>query len=156
MTNRSKDKGTKFETAVVRYLRVMLEDDRIERRALHGSHDMGDIHGLRCHGYEGIAECKDYKEWARADLDRWKAQTIAERDNADAGFALLVVHRRGCSAQATSHSFGENDCYLTIGDLMRISGMGEPESPWADAEWVWARITIADAAVLMQFGGERQ
>lgn len=154
MANRSKAKGTQFESAVVRWLRSMLDDERIERRALHGAKDMGDVFGIRAHGYEGIAECKDYRAWSRADLERWKAQTLAERDNADAGFALLVVHRHGCNSKADSPSFGENHCFVTIGDLMRISGMGEPKSPWADAEFVWVDLRLADAASLIQYGGE--
>ena len=50
--------GTAWETAVVRYTQAQLGDERIERRALHGARDMGDVHGLFAHGYEGIIECK--------------------------------------------------------------------------------------------------
>ena len=50
MGSRQKAKGTRFESSVVRYMREALGDDRIERRALHGTQDMGDIYGIRAHG----------------------------------------------------------------------------------------------------------
>ena len=48
--SRQRKKGTAFETALVRWLRERLGDGRIERRALHGSRDIGDVYGLVCHG----------------------------------------------------------------------------------------------------------
>lgn len=116
--NKPKQKGTAFETACARWMQRRLDDDRIERRALHGSNDMGDLYGIWAHGYHGIAECKDYKSWSDADLARWLNETVAEKDNADADFALLIVHRSGCGESR----FGKNLVWLTVGDLMRISG----------------------------------
>lgn len=89
--NKPKATGTKFESSVVRYMQGELQDLRIERRALHGSKDMGDIYGIRAHGYEGIAECKAHKSWTPKMLDEWMQQTLDEMFNADADFALLVV-----------------------------------------------------------------
>ena len=116
--SRQKAKGTAFETACVRYLRERLGDDRIERRALHGGKDMGDIFGLFAHGREGIVECKDVKNVGKALLDRFREQTVNERGNANADFALLVVHRAGCGAGR----FGDNDCHMQVRDLERVMG----------------------------------
>jgi hypothetical protein len=116
--SRQKDKGTKFETACVKYLRKRLEDDRIDRCASHGNRDQGDIGGLRAHGYEGIVECKDVADVPKSRLDKYRQQTIVERGNADADFALLVVHRKGVGETR----FGENDCHLQVRDLERVMG----------------------------------
>ena len=91
MGSRQKAKGTRFESSVVRYMREALGDDRIERRALHGTQDMGDIYGIRAHGWDVIAECKSHKEVTPALVAEWREQTLRERENADAGAALLVV-----------------------------------------------------------------
>lgn len=150
--NQSKAKGTSFETNVVRYLQAELEDDRIERRALHGAHDRGDVYGIRAHGLHGIAECKDHKTYADGLLRAWERQTLAERDNADADFALLVIHRRGKSAKWTQPSFGQNIVRLTVADLMRIGGRWEARQNYDDDEFMWCSMTLADAVCLMRGG----
>ena len=102
MTNRPKKIGTGFETAVCRYLRERLQDDRIERRALHGSKDCGDIYGLYAHGFDGIAECKAHKSWNQpARLAEWREQTLAER----ACFRLKAFAHRSYPAPFPSASF---------------------------------------------------
>ena len=82
MGSRQKAKGTRFESSVVRYMREALGDDRIERRALHGTQDMGDIYGIRAHGWDVIAECKSHKEVTPALVAEWREQTLRERENA--------------------------------------------------------------------------
>lgn len=116
--SRQKEKGTRFETACVRYLRKRLEDERIDRAAMRGNRDAGDIHGLVAHGYKGIVECKDYKSWSKSDLLDWQSQTVTERGNADADFALLVIHTKGVGETR----FGDNACHLQVRDLERVMG----------------------------------
>lgn len=41
----ARSKGTRFESAVVKWLREALQDDRIERRSLNGRNDRGDVAG---------------------------------------------------------------------------------------------------------------
>ena len=115
---RPKDKGTRFETACVRYLRKRLEDERIDRAAMRGNRDAGDIHGLVAHGYLGIVECKDVVDVPKSRLDKYREQTIVERGNADADFALLVIHREGVGDKR----FGDNDCHMQVRDLERVMG----------------------------------
>lgn len=118
--------GTDYETANMVYARERTGDERIERRAMHGSRDMGDVYGIRAHGHEGIMECKRVERLSDALLDKFKAQALAERDNADADFVLLSVWRKGKGYQARDgkapKSFGENVCYVTIEDLLKIAG----------------------------------
>ena len=135
MANMSKARGTSFETAVARWLRLALDEPTIERRALHGAHDMGDLYGIYAHGLAGIAECKSYKRYGRADVEEWRRQTLAERDNADADFAVLVIHKHGCGGDAKSPTMGRNRVDLTIGDLCNVSVgmrclMAEPDDHW--------------------------
>lgn len=118
--------GTDYETANVVYARERTGDERIERRAMHGSRDMGDVYGIRAHGLEGIMECKRVERLSDGLLDKFKAQALAERGNADADFVLLSVWRKGKGYQARDgkapKSFGENVCYVTIEDLLKIAG----------------------------------
>lgn len=128
MANRSKAKGTAFETLCARWLRERLDDDRIDRRALSGAKDRGDLYGLYAHGWEGIAECKDYRSCSDADLEEWQRQTEAERLNACADWALLIVHRKGCGAGRV----GRNITYMTIRTLFYLTGAPPEDVPDAD------------------------
>ena len=91
--NPSKAKGTKAETAVVRYAQANGFPDA-ERLALHGTNDIGDIRlapGL-------ILEVKAGKAAQGASLrqiDKWLAEAQREADNAHADMCALIVQRRG-------------------------------------------------------------
>lgn len=149
MANRSKDVGTRFETAVCRYLREALGDERIERRAPHGSHDMGDLFGIRAHGWEGIAECKCHKVVTDSLIAEWQRQTEAERGNADAGFALLVVRREGCNYEDhTARRFGLHRCFVQMRDLLRIAGVSAYEAAYEAALDEWVELPLARACAL--------
>lgn len=145
MANKPKAKGTNFETDCVRGLQRELGDKRIERRSLHGAKDMGDIYGIRAHGYEGIAEAKNYAKWGAADLAKWQRQTEAERGNADADFALLIVHKDGCGTKR----WRENHCWLQLRDLACIA------HPWTTirgrelAMDLWLHMTVGTACDLI-------
>jgi hypothetical protein len=84
----SKQKGTSFETLIVRWLRESGHYPYAERRVLHGSNDKGDIN---C-GAPLVFECKAAK---RFELSAWLKETEQERINADADFGVLVVKRQG-------------------------------------------------------------
>ena len=90
--NPSKDKGTRAETAVVRYCRGFFP--AAERRALHGREDVGDI--LLCPGV--IIEVKAGKSAQTASLRKiqaWLGETQREGANAGAEIGLLVTQRQG-------------------------------------------------------------
>lgn len=145
--NKPKKIGTSFETDCVNYLRERLGDDRIERRALHGTKDMGDIFGLHAHGYEGIVECKSYKSYGDAHVDKWREQTVDERGNADADFALLVVHRPGCGVAR----FGRNWCHVQVRDLEKISDRVAPRYPNDPFLDTWVVMPLDTACDLMLY-----
>lgn len=91
MTNRSKSIGTRFESQCARWLTERL-GYTVERRALHGNRDVGDLAWLIGKGSaRGIVECKAVKAITAANVAEWRRQTIAERDNAGARFAWLVI-----------------------------------------------------------------
>jgi hypothetical protein len=81
----SKRKGTAFESAVVGYLR----DEHglpVERRALRGTRDCGDVMGIP--GW--VIEAKNCK---RMELAAWVDEALKEAANDGAPF-YAVVHKR--------------------------------------------------------------
>lgn len=88
--SRSKDKGTRFETAVCDYLRWALDDERIQRLTLHGAADQGDIGNVYWHGHRVVIECKNTRRLAYSTA--W-GETLVEMGNADTDLGLLVMHR---------------------------------------------------------------
>ena len=85
MTNRSRDKGTRFESAVVEYLR---EHGWIhaERRARRGNKDAGDVAGIA-----GV--CVEVKAEKRIALAEYLNETEAEKANANAAVAACWIKR---------------------------------------------------------------
>jgi hypothetical protein len=83
----SKDKGTRFESSIVDLFRDT-GWPHVERRALRGKNDGGDIAGL-----PGVViECKAA---ARVDLSGWLGELAAEVANAKADMGAVVFKRRG-------------------------------------------------------------
>lgn len=95
MSNPSKQKGTRAETRVVRYL----EDHGFvaRRQALAGSNDPGDIEAYAPDSTDKIIiEVKTGKQTAaprRSQIEEWCRQTMLEGENSDAKFAVLIVVR---------------------------------------------------------------
>ena len=146
MANKSKAVGTRFESAVVKYLRDGLEDERPERLALHGSKDMGDIGHIFAHGYRGIAECKSHKKVTPGDVAEWRQQTLDERGNSDSDFALLVVNQY-------NRPMGQSLVHVTIRDLARIClGMRVATTPKLSELYdnQWVVMSLDDAIYLMR------
>ena len=82
----AKKAGTTFEQNVCDYLRCVLGDDRIERRAKRGTRDAGDVAGLRIPEGAVVMECKDER-----NPRPWGYLVEAERERANARAALGVV-----------------------------------------------------------------
>lgn len=139
--SRAKEKGTRFETAVRRYLVLRSGDERIERRALHGAADMGDLFGIRARGLNGIAECKAYATVTSGLIERWRDETLCERGNADAGFALLVVKRPRAGIERA-------DVHLTIADLMGVGFFG-PAAHGGRGDEHWVSMPLGELCDLM-------
>lgn len=93
MVNRPKQIGTAAETAVVRYLRGN-GFPQVERRALTGAHDQGDVAGI-----PGVViEVKGgtaAKTASDLQVTAWLHETDVERTNAKADIGILVLARTG-------------------------------------------------------------
>lgn len=91
MANKNKAKGTRAETAVVKFLK----DSGIsaQRRALTGSKDCGDIE-VHTKGYDFIMEIKAGKQTSnpsRTQLEEWLRQAKVESENSKMECYLCVV-----------------------------------------------------------------
>lgn len=114
--NRSKDKGTAFETAVARYLAQRL-GLQIERRALEGANDRGDISGVVINGLPTVVECKNVK---RVQLGAHMRELEREKQNDGAPVGLLINHAPGCGF--TDKGMGGQWVTLTLSDFLTIAG----------------------------------
>lgn len=125
--SRQKAKGTRMETGLVRYLTASLDDPSgIHRAALAGSSDEGDVHGIRKGALVGIAEVKNHRQVTPGLVAGWREETLRERENAHADFAVLVMHRNGADQTGNSPSYGRNVVQMTMRDLMIVSGRYDP------------------------------
>lgn len=107
----AKKAGTAFETLVVGYLRNVLHDERIERRAKNGAKDRGDVSGLIHMGGRIVVECKNT---TRTNLAGWATEAEVERGNDDA-VAGIVVHKRHGKGQP-----GDQWVTMTLADFVSI------------------------------------
>ena len=91
--SRSKDTGTRFESAVVAYLREA--GMKASRQPMHASADEGDV---LCDfaRLDMVVECKNRKSMSPGWLMGLVDEAGAERDNANASFGIGVCHRDGC------------------------------------------------------------
>lgn len=145
--NRSKKRGTAFETALVRWLQERLGDERIERRALHGSKDMGDIYGLVCHGNaEGIVEAKAHATVTPSLVSEWQRQTEDEQANACADFALLAIKTPGVGQK----SLGRTRVRMTTSSLLAISGVAWLHGAHDSALTRWVETDLETVCSLME------
>lgn len=80
-------KGTRAETALVGWLQAQGRQ-HVERRALQGARDRGDIAGI-----PGVVW--EVKAGSRLEIPRWLGETESERINDGADVGLLVVKPRG-------------------------------------------------------------
>lgn len=90
MSNPSKAKGTRFETAVCDFLQWALDDTRIQRLTLHGNKDVGDIGNVFFFGAPVVIECKATKtpNWRK----HW-AECETEMGNMDTEYGWVVRKR---------------------------------------------------------------
>ncbi|KMT46799.1 hypothetical protein AC069_03580 [Gardnerella vaginalis] len=106
--SRQKQKGTAFESAIVEYLKYKLCDETIERRALNGTCDRGDISGVTFCGHRMVLECKNEARMRLADYVR-EAETEAANDSA---FYYAVIHKKHGTGISTLQTVGQQ--YVTM------------------------------------------
>ena len=96
MVNKSGQRGTATETAVVRYLNAN-GFEHAERRRLRGRYDTGDVVGIP----SVVIEIKGGNAARNASdglIESWLDETETERRNANADIGVLVVARKGVGA----------------------------------------------------------
>lgn len=92
--NTSRKRGTAWESKIVEFLAEQWP--HVERRAMKGAHDRGDIAGLPGLVIEAKAE-------ARVRLAEWLAEAQAEGVTAAARVAVAWVKRRGKASAADGY-----------------------------------------------------
>jgi len=107
MSNPSKAKGTKAESALVAYLNEL--GYTAERRALGGMFDKGDI--VVAELPHVVFECKAV---ARIELAQYVEELRTEMANAGASVGVLVVKRRGKSNPGEWYWFVQSPAELMV------------------------------------------
>ena len=107
--SRSKQKGTLAESAIVNYLRQFWST--VERRALSGINDKGDIAGIPKIAIE-VKNQKSYK------IHEWIKETKQEQINAEADFGILVIKPNGIGVSKVDQWWA----VLTLDDLVQLLG----------------------------------
>lgn len=141
--SRSKDIGTRAETAVVRYLKAYGWPSA-ERRALTGAQDQGDITGTPGVCWEVKARKKPISD---LDVAGWMVETETERRNAGAVVGVLVVRRAGVGE---GHA-GRWWAYLSAGTLTGLAVEGG-FVPYARLGFP-VRMLLADAVAVLRAAG---
>lgn len=120
MVNKSKIKGTQFESDVCRYLNEQLGDlFDVERRALQGVNDKGDVAGIK--GW-----CIEAKAEKSIQLGGYMTELEAEIANAGANYGFAVVKRR---QKSTADAY----CVMPLSsmvDLIRFVTEHKPAVPF--------------------------
>jgi len=97
MSHPSKVKGTRWESEVATYLNDVLPYP-VERRALHGTVDRGDILIMGGPGADWALECKNTLDWSKK-LSKFLREAEAEAENANVPFGAVVIKRRQHSVE---------------------------------------------------------
>jgi hypothetical protein len=145
---RPKDIGTATETAVVNYLREH-GWPHAERRALAGTHDLGDIIGTPGICWE-IKGGKAAETAGDGQVAGWLAETERERWNAQADFGVLVMKRKACGTA----SVGRWWAVMQASDLAVVVRLGAGFGPSACSVVATpVRLHLADAVTLLRAAG---
>jgi Holliday junction resolvase len=111
MSSKNKAKGTAFETLVVNYLRDH-GFPHAERRALAGTHDLGDI----LTGPGLVWECKNHQT---LKLSEWIEEARKEKENANATHGFVIAKRRGKGDAGEQYAIMTLE---TLTELLREAG----------------------------------
>lgn len=155
MANPSKVRGTRFETAFQTWWSQNVGP--CHRLTLHGRDDLGDVGGISVMGLEGVVECKNYKYRQKkkenrrpteGQLMKWFDETEKERVASCSDFALLAIHKPGCTDRVVNKhvadSFKDNWCWLTTRSYQLLSG----GSTGASDDVSWVQLTVGEVADL--------
>lgn len=92
MANKPKDKGTAYESSLVKCFNSWVGDTVAERIVLHGNRDYGDIR-LMVDDYKLCVEAKYRKSYpTESEMAAFRYQTIVETSNSESDGGILVVN----------------------------------------------------------------
>lgn len=103
--SKARARGTVWESAICRFLAPRFPS--VERRALGGSNDRGDIAGLP----QLVIEAKHV---ARLDLSGWLDEAETERDNDGARYGAVWVKRRGTTNPGRAYVLMSGDDFVRL------------------------------------------
>jgi hypothetical protein len=112
LTNRSKQKGTAFESLIRDYLKQEWSDD-IERLPLSGEKDRGDIANFRVGSGRRLVAL-ELKNRSQLSLSQWVTEAQEEAKNYDAVAGVAIFKRKG-KGQA-----GDQFVVATLSDFLTI------------------------------------
>jgi hypothetical protein len=112
LSNRSKQKGTAFETLIRDHLKEQWSDD-IERLPLSGEKDRGDIANFRV-GTGRHLVALELKNRTQISLSQWVREAQEEAENYNAIAGAVVCKRKGKAAA------GEQFIVATLSDFLTI------------------------------------
>lgn len=115
MVNRSKIKGTAWESQIVDYLRTR-GWPHVERRALAGNADRGDLAGL-----PGVVI--EAKSCARLELAAWLDEAEVEKRNDKADVGLVWFKRKGRTSPGAGYVLMSGEQLVS---LLHAAGYGTP------------------------------
>jgi hypothetical protein len=153
MVKRSKDIGTRHETAFARHAREHGFPDA-ERRALAGNGDLGDI--LLCRNPTVIVEIKGgaaAKAAGAGAVTRWLAETEAERRNAQADVGLLVVQRTNPTVPGPAGWQAWLPLHITVALAVEDTRMRVQNLPGAEVALTPVALSAGHALRLLRWAG---
>lgn len=116
--SKAKQKGTSAETAFVKAPSVLEGFPDVERRALAGVNDMGDVSGM----VGLVVEIKNHKTYK---FPEWLKETEIERVNAKADYGVLVVKPNGVGLNSVDDWWAVMPVGAML-KLLRDAGYGTP------------------------------
>ncbi|TDE20849.1 hypothetical protein E1295_46985 [Nonomuraea mesophila] len=144
--SRSKDIGTRAESAVVAAIRPR-GFPHAERRALAGEFDLGDLTGTPgiCWEVKGGDKAKDAGD---GQIGAWLAETERERINSGANVGVLVTQRRGVGL-GNAHRWW---AWLPLGHVVELGRGPEYVMPPCVFD-IPVRMLLEDACLLLRSAG---
>jgi len=115
----AKKAGSSFERLIADYLKIALNDSRIDRKVRTGARDTGDIANVKTiQGGDVTLELKDYG--GQFKVTEWLREAETERINAYAEIGVVIAKRRGVTSPDKQVAF------MTVETLAYLLGGVSP------------------------------